>query len=148
MVKRVSSYYPEMGKDDMVYDGESIMIAVPISATSVDSWVYVAPFTARLVSVREIHSVVGSTSAAVRARKITDTSAPGATASATVKELTTASFDLTAAINTTQVGTLVASATPKTNSDFYMNIGDKVAFDFSGTLTGLVGMVIMHIKRV
>jgi hypothetical protein len=148
MVRRMSQFYPEVGKDDMIYDGESIIVTVPINANSVDSWIYVAPFKARLVSAREIHSVVGGASAAVRARKITDTSAPGAAAGTTVKELTTAAFDLTAAINTTQVGTLVTAATPKENSDFYMNAGDKVALDFSGTLTGLVGVVVLHIKRV
>jgi hypothetical protein len=144
MAKRMSDYYPDK---TLVDDIASDMVTVPISATSVDTHVFVAPYACRVVSVREIHSVVGGAAAAVRPRKITDTSAPGAAASATVKEITTAAFDLTATINTPQIGTLVTSAVPVANSDFYLAAGDRLALDFSGTLTGLVGTIVFHIKR-
>lgn len=146
MTKRASQFYPELGKD-VIYDGQSLIITSELLAASVDKHVFIAPFDCRVVSVREIHSVVGSTSAAVRLRKITDTSAPGAAASTTVKEITTAAFDLTATINTTQTGTLVAAATNSKTSDYYLAAGDKLALDFSGTLTGLVGLLSIHIKR-
>lgn len=144
MPRKISSYYPEK---DLVDDISSIIVTSELLAASVDKHIFTAPFACRVLSIREIHSVVGGASAAVRLRKITDTSAPGAAAGATVKELTTAAFDLTATINTTQVGTLVAAANPVRNSDFWLAAGDKLALDFSGTLTGLVGLVTIHIKR-
>lgn len=146
MPRKLSQFYPE--NKDMVDDVASIIITRHINASSVDEHIFVAPFACRVVSVREIHSVVGGASAAVRPRKITDTSAPGAAASTTVKEITTAAFDLTATINTTQQATLVSQASPVTSSDFYLAAGDRLALDFSGTLTNLVGIVVVHIKRV
>lgn len=118
-------------------------VSVPILAAAVDTWAFIAPVACQVVSVKEIHSVVGSTSAAVRPRKVTDTSAPGAAASATVKELTTAGFDLTATINTTQTLTLSATA-----ADYQLAAGDKIGLDFSGTLTGLVGVVTIALKAI
>lgn len=133
--------------DDVAVGGVRVSttfsVSVQIAAASVDCWAFIAPVACQVVSVKEIHSVVGSTSAAVRPRKVTDTSAPGAAASATVKELTTAGFDLTAAINTTQ--TLALSATP---SDYQLAAGDKIGLDFSGTLTGLVGVVTIALKAL
>jgi hypothetical protein len=64
--------------------------------TEVDTHMWIAPRAGKVVSIKEIHSVVGGAACAVRPRKITDTSAPGAVASATVKEITTAAFDCTA----------------------------------------------------
>jgi hypothetical protein len=144
MAKKVSDYYPDK---TLIDDIGSIIVTRAINANSVDEHVYVAPFACRVVSIREIHSVAGGSAAAVRTRKITDTSAPGASAGATVKELS-AAFDLTVTANTTQVATLTGTATPITNSDYYLAAGDKLALDFSGTLTNLVGMVTFHIKRI
>jgi len=61
-------------------------------------------------------------------------SAPGATAGATVVELTTAAIDLTATANTVVTPALVATA-----ASLQLAAGDKIGLDFSGTLTGLVG---------
>jgi hypothetical protein len=150
MAKKLSQYLPGVGKrtDGIEIDGGDINLNVLIDANSVDRHIFVAPYACRLVSVREIHSVVGGAAAAVRPRKITDTSAPGAAASATVKELTTAAIDLTATINVTQVATLTAIAATVTNSDIYLAAGDKLALDFSGTLTGLIGNLTLHLKRI
>jgi hypothetical protein len=93
----------------------------------------------KVVSIKEIHSVVGGAACAIRPRKITDTSAPGAVAGATVKEITTAAFDCTAAANTTQTGTLSATA-----SDYTFASGDKISLDVSGTPTNVVGVVVME----
>lgn len=165
MVRKTSQFYPEKGlvndfptdtsgsstadnfaagsKVNGVKVPTSIVVTRGLTATSVDEHAFIAPFACKVVSVREIHSVVGSTSAAVRPRKITDTSAPGAAAGATVTEITQAAFDLTATINTTQVGTLSATV-----SDYTLAAGDKISFDFSGTLTGLVGMVTIELQAV
>jgi len=116
--------------------GGTFALTIPLLASSVDTDVWIAPSPMIVVAVRESHSVVGGASAAVRPRKITDTSAPGAAASGTVKEITTAALDLTASINTQRSGTLVATA-----ADLTFAAGDRLALDFSGTLTGLVGQL-------
>lgn len=106
------------------------------AATAVDRDVWVCPalFQAfRLIRVVEIHSVVGGASAALRPRKITDTSAPGAAASSTVIELA-AALDLTASANTARTLTLTA-----TDAQRIFLPGNRLALDASGTMTGLVG---------
>lgn len=112
-------------------------------ATSVDEYFFIADKPYRVTGIQEVHSVVGGSGAAVRPRKITDASAPGAVASATVKELTTANIDLTATINTVQTPTLSATA-----ADLLLAAGDKLALDFSGTLTGLVGFIEIALKAI
>lgn len=119
----------------------SFVVSKEILAATANEHVWIAPFACQVVSIREIHSVVGGSSAAVRPRKITDTSAPNAAASSTVKELTTATFDLTATANTVVAGTLSATAT-----DLQLAVGDHIALNFSGTLTGLVGTIAIELK--
>jgi hypothetical protein len=120
-------------------------ITVPLLAASVDTWVYIAPRAVQVTSIREIHSVVGSTSAAVKFRKITaaTVAAPGAAVAAGITELATAGFDLTAAVNTNQTATLTS-----TTADLQLAAGDRIAADFSGTLTGLVGNVTINVKMI
>lgn len=120
-------------------------ISTELLAASVDKWIFVAPWACKVTAIKEVHSVVGSTNAAVSARKVTSasTEAPGATASSTCKELTTAAVDLTATINVVQTPTLSATA-----GDYTLAAGDKIGLDFSGTLTGLVGSLTLSIKRV
>jgi hypothetical protein len=118
-------------------------VGIPLTGTMVDQHVFVADRAYKVSAINEIHSVVGGAGANVRPRKITDTSAPGAVAGATVKELTTAVFDLTAVINTTQTGVLSATA-----ADLLLATGDKIALDFSGTITGLVGMLTITLAPI
>lgn len=118
----------------------SIVVTAPLLASSVDTDIWRAPQAAIVLSVTESHSVVGGASAAVRPRKITDTSAPGAAAGATVKEITAAAIDLTTTVNTVQTPAL--SATP---ADYTFATGNRLALDFSGTLTGLVGNISISI---
>lgn len=122
---------------------ENVFITSELLAASVDNDVWVADGDYEVVEFAETHSVVGGAAAAVRPRKITDTSAPGAAAGATVKELTTANIDLTASINTVRRPTLTA-----TKADRKFKRGDRLALDFSGTLTGLVGQVTVVLKKL
>lgn len=124
--------------------GATFSVSSELLAASVDKWMWIAPFACKVVSVRESHSVVGGTSAAVRPRKVTDTSAPGAAASSTVKELS-AALDLTSTVpvNTTTSATLTSTA-----ADITLAAGDKIGLDFSGTLTGLVGLITIELQRV
>jgi len=111
-------------------------ISWPLLAGSVDSHIFVAPGPCTLEAVDFVVSVAGSTGAAVRPRKITDASAPGATAGATVIEMTGA-LDLESAVaNTVTAGTVVTAG--KVNE---FDTGDKLALDFAGTLTNLVGVI-------
>lgn len=122
--------------------GTSLVVTTELLAASVDKWVFVADRAYQVVAIKEIHSVVGGSAAAVRPRKVTDTSAPGAAASATVKELC-ASLDLTTTANTLVSGTLSATA-----SDLQLAAGNAIGLDFSGTLTGLVGSLTIVLKAI
>ena len=123
------------------------MIAVTddLMAASVDEWMFVADRAYRVMGFREIHSVVGGSSAAVSPRKIlaATVAAPGASVAAGITELTTAAIDLTAAVNVAQTPTLTA-----TDADRLLAAGDKVGLDYSGTLTGLVGKLVMYLMPV
>lgn len=135
------------GADGITQGGNKVAdvyhISIELLAASVDKWAFIASRAVQVVSISEVHSVVGGGSAAVRPRKVTDTSAPGAAASSTVKELTQAAFDLTATVNTVVNGTLSATA-----SDLTLAAGDKIGLDFSGTLTGLVGELTIGLRPV
>ena len=135
------------GADGLTVAGVKPIIQDPITsellAASVAKWIFIADRAYQVTAVREVHSVVGGASAAVRPRKITDTSAPGAAAGATVKELTTAAIDLTATINT-----VVSPALSATVADLQLAAGDRIALNFSGTLTGLVGLIEIVLKAI
>ena len=113
-----------------------VRVPVIIGASSVDSHFFIADRAYVVVQAEEIHSVVGGASAAVGIKKCTGTTAP---ASGTA--IATANFDLTATINTTQTATLSATA-----ADYTLADGDKLALDFGGTLTGLVGVVTVVLR--
>lgn len=120
----------------------NFFITSELKATEVSRDVWTCTRHCRLVNVREIHSVVGGSSAAIRPRKITDTSAPGASAGATVLEVA-ASIDLTATINT-----IINPALTATNSTLRFKPGDRLAQIGSGTLTGIVGVVTYEFEPV
>lgn len=141
--------YAATGADGLTQNSNKVAdefaISTELLAASVDKWVFVADRAYKVIAIKESHSVVGGTSAAVSPRKVTDTSAPGAGAGATVKELTTGAFDLTTgvAVNTSTSGTLSSTA-----SDLILAAGDKIGLDFSGTLTGLVGSMTIYLRPV
>lgn len=122
-----------------------VVVTSELLAASVDKWVFVADRAYQVLSVKEVHSVIGGSGAVVRPRKVTaaGTDAPGAAASTTVKELTQADFDLTSTIDTVVSGTLSATA-----SDLLLAAGDKIGLNFGGTLTGLVGVIAITLKAL
>lgn len=126
-------------------DLDLITITDDLMAASVDEWVWVAPIACVLTSIGEIHSVIGGSGAVVRPRKVTaaGTAAPGDAAGATVKELTTADIGLETTINVAQSPTLTA-----TGADRIFAAGDKLAHNFGGTLTGLVGKIAYGFKPI
>lgn len=117
-----------------------LLLAVPVNldaATAVDRSVWTCPAKGtsfKLVSYTAVWGTAGGTSAAVRPRKCTGTSAPGASAGATVVEQS-AAVDLTATANTVTTPALTATDAGRTFLP-----GDRLCLDFSGTQTGLVGL--------
>lgn len=122
--------------------GHVISVPVDLAAASVDGWAYIANRPCRVIGIDEIHSVVGGASAAVRFRKVlaASTAGPGAAASGNVIELAPA-FDLTASVNVARTAALVTA-------DVELAAGDKIGGDFSGALTGLVGLAVIHIRML
>lgn len=111
----------------------------PLNATTiaVDQDYFVVPDLGckyRVESIKWTKSVV-STSGTLKIRAISDTSAPGATASSTVVELLSTPLDLSAgvAVNVVSDASLVAGVT--------LYPGNRIATLDGGTLTGLVGFV-------
>lgn len=133
-----SANVPKYNPDGTVRNLAPWSELIETSASSVDKIAYIAPCACKLVRAQEAHSVVGGAGAQVDVKKCTGTTAPasGTTMLASV-------FDLTAAINTTVDKTLSS-----TTADLTLAAGDRVAFDFSGTLTGLVGAVTLTFVQV
>lgn len=144
---------PNLGSKTTVFDTQSLSEAKPLVrkvigldliATSLSTHFFIADRPYQVVAIREVHSVVGSTSAAAAVRKVTaDLVAPGASAGATCIELQASAFDLTAAINTK-----VADTLSTTFSDLQIAAGDRLSLKLSGTLTGLVGYVQVELVAV
>lgn len=122
-----------------------VVITSELLAASVDKFIFVADRAYRVGSVKEIHSVIGGSGATVRPRKIAaaTVAAPGAAVAAGIVELTSAAIGLETTVNTTQAGTLSATA-----ADLLLAAGDKIALDFAGTLTGLVGSITIALDPV
>jgi hypothetical protein len=121
-------------------DQKLLVVNIHLDATTaVDRAVWSCPSLGtayRLAGINYAYGTAGGASAALRPRKITDTSAPGATASSTVIELT-AAFDLTATANTVRTPSI-----PATDAQRTFKPGDRLTLDASGTLTGLAGLAI------
>ena len=108
----------------------------PLDATSsaVDATVFVVPDTGTGYIVADVDSLqsTASSSGTITLRKITDTSAPGASAGTTVVELTSA-ISTSSTANTRTSPTIV--------SNVVLKPGDHIARKSGGTQTNLVGFV-------
>lgn len=113
--------------------GERFSVEAQLDAADADTHIWVCPVgrTARVLAINEVHSVVGGGSAACQPRRAQGTEAP-----ASGDLLTTATIDLTATANTVITPTLTA-----TDANRVLAAGDRLALDFSGTLTGLEGAI-------
>ncbi len=113
------------------------LVSFPIADASVavDQHVWIADGGYRVISIEAIWTVVGGASAAVMPTKTTsdvadDTPAEGF-------PLLTAAFDLTSTVNTVNAGILST-----TEVDLLLANGDRLSFDFSGTVAGIAGLVV------
>lgn len=121
------------------------ILVTELLAASVDKWLYVSDGAYQVTLVEEIHSVIGGSGAVVTPRKITaaTVAAPGAAVAAGITEITAAAIGLETTVNTTQTAALAAVA-----ADLLLADGDKIGLNFAGTLTGLVGQLVIHLKPV
>lgn len=126
------------------------------AGTPVDGAVFVADRDYELSKVIESHSGAGNGSSTLDIKKCTGTTAP---ASGTSMLATTASFLLDSTVNIpiakfyggTQTGAAapVASTTTgitNTQASRRVTTGDRIALDFTGTLTGYIGSVQLHLR--
>lgn len=118
--------------------GANVILPIPLdaAANAVDKSVFTADRAYQLVSIEEVHGVA-STSGTLDLEKCTGTTAPGSGTS-----MCTGTISLAGAANTTVAGTL--SATPANTK---LADGDRLAFDFGGTMTNLVGSVVTIVLR-
>jgi hypothetical protein len=148
-ITQASGATATFGADKLVVGGNIVPQELSLSrqilaADTVGQHVFIAPWGLKITGIQFVNSVA-STSGTLKIRKITDASAPGAAAGATVVEQMTGALDLsaTSTVNTVFSGTLSATA-----ADITLAAGDKLAFLLAGTLTGLVGTVTIRYKRV
>jgi hypothetical protein len=114
-----------------------VVVRHPISAASVDDWIFIADRAYTVVSIKEVHSVAGTDAGSVTLdiRKVTaDGQAPGATAGASVIELLSSAFNLKSTANTVVSGTLAVTS---------IAAGDRIGANFAGVLTALAGGVVV-----
>jgi hypothetical protein len=124
---------------------QEMVITFPISATSVDSSVFIAADAWRVTHIEEVHSVTGTEVAPIAANltlvKITGANAPSA---GLPMHNTTISLAAAGTANTVQAPTLSLVLANLTLAD-----GDRIGANFAGTLTTLAGgSVTVHMKRI
>ena len=112
----------------------------PLTATSATSgWLFVAPFKCQVLSAKVVYTTAGGAAAAVQVVNIPQAKQPlvpstAADGTNAIAQLSSA-IALTGAANTVFAGTLSAAA----GSPNVINAGDMLAYQLSGTLTGLAG---------
>ena len=104
------------------------------NAELVDTAFFIADRAYTVDRIDEVHGTLGSDGGAVNVmpRKTEGTEAP-----ASGQALITTAFDLKATVETVQNGTLTA-----TSADLDLAAGDRLAVDFTGTLTAVAGLVV------
>lgn len=115
-----------------------LYVSVPIGASDVDRAVHNFDDLYELVEVRERHSGAGAASSTLMIEKIPSATAPGAGTS-----MLAAAIALDATVNVPQVPALTA-----TLADREVAAGDALSFNYTGTLTGLAGVVTAKLKRI
>lgn len=115
-----------------------IVYQCPLNADCVDKTFFIANYPCVVTDIRYIHQTAGSDAGAVNVQvtKDTGTNAPGAGTDLLLNNAG-AGFDCKGTANTVQVGSLVVDPLVRT-----LAAGDRLALDFAGTVTALVGVVV------
>lgn len=108
------------------------------TAGLVDGPFFIADAAYKVVKAQEVHSTAGAGSSTLDIKKTTGTTAPasGTTILASV-------FALDSTVNT-----VVNKTLSSTVADITLAAGDRLNFDFTGTVTALVGAVSITLRRV
>ena len=122
---------------------EIIQINQPLTASSATSgWVFVAPWTCLVLSIKVVYTAAGGAAAALAMVNFIQSGQPQAPSTAangtTVIALQSANLSLTGTANTV----FPASLSSASGSPLIMHAGDAMAYQLSGTLTGLAGGVV------
>jgi hypothetical protein len=107
-----------------------------ITIGTANSPFFIADAPYEVISITEVHAVVGGAAAACQPEKLTGTTASGLA-------LTTAVIDLTTTINTVQTATLTA-----TLANRLLAVGDRLNRTISGTAGSYVGVMTITLKRI
>lgn len=114
-----------------------IAVTVLLTASTVPTHIFVADDAYQVTGIRHVVST-GASGATLTVGKTTGTTAP---ASATI--VTTAALDLNATANTSTTATLLGTV-----ATLQLAAGGRLSIFTGGTLTGLVGMVTIFLKRI
>jgi hypothetical protein len=119
---------------------ENNLVNYQYVATSVDDNAWIADGDYEVVGVKLAPRVAGTDASAVtvNVQKCTGTTAPGSGT-----DLLTAGLNLKGTINTVQSGTLIS-----TESSKRLTAGDRLAINFTGTLTAAIGLVSIYLKKI
>lgn len=101
------------------------------AAAAVDQSFFIASRAYKVIDVRAVFGTA-STSGTLQIKKCTGTTAPGSGT-----DILTGTISLAGTANTALSGTLTATA-----ADLLLAAGDRLALDFGGTVTNLVGLVV------
>lgn len=123
---------------------ERVNICLPANASMVDSNCFYADKPWEVIGVEEVHATAGTDVGAVTldVKKCTGTQAPSA--GATVLGTT---FDMKGTINTVVKKTLGNGGLTTTAASRFLAAGDRLALDFTGTVTALAGVQVMITLR-
>jgi len=109
-----------------------VAISLPLNGDMVDQTAFIAHRALQLVGATFSHGTASGGAGKLQLTKDTSTTAPGA-GTGLLTNNTNTGFDVNATANTPQTGTLTA-----TTANLQLAAGDRIGFDFSGTLTSLV----------
>lgn len=129
---------PRGGASNEIFLRRVIVNQVILAANAANFAFFITDAAYQVVSIKEIHSVVGGAVAAVTVEKLTGTTAPGSGTA-----IPTAAFDCTATINTLLTATLTSTV-----ADTKLAAGDRLGIVGTGTRTGLLGVVVVELKRI
>lgn len=124
---------------------DAVVVTLPLVAGSLDAVAFIADGPYEIVSATEVHETAGTDGSAVTLdiKKVT-----GTTAGASGTTVLSSTFNLKSTAKTV-VKKNAASGLTTVIADRRLADGDRLFFDFTGTLTALAGgMVQVYLKRL
>jgi len=117
-------------------------VTVSIAGAQVDANFWIADADYEIDSIREVHSVAGAGSTTLDIKKCTGTTAPASGTS-----VLSSTFAIDSTVDTVVTKT-AASGLTATQADRRLAAGDRLATDWTGTVTAYVGTVVVYLKRI